>query len=73
MLRQDVDILLQDDGSFTHTDYEIANTLNKFFTSVFTKRSQLEKYQSYLIEQDRLHHVGQVGHGPTNFSVQATE
>ena len=35
-IRQDVDILLQDDGSFTHTDYEIANTLNKFFASVFT-------------------------------------
>ena len=35
-IRQDVDILLQDDGSFTHTDCEIANTLNKFFASVFT-------------------------------------
>ena len=32
----DVGILLQDDGSFTRSDYESTNTLNKFFTRVFT-------------------------------------
>ena len=32
-----VDTLLQEDGSFTQSDYEIANTLDKFFTSVFAR------------------------------------
>ena len=37
-VHHDVGILLQDDGSFTHSGYESANTLNKFFIiSVFTK------------------------------------
>ena len=36
-VHHDVGILLQDDGSFTHSDYESAYILNKFFTSVFTK------------------------------------
>ena len=36
-VHHDVGILLQDDGSFTRSDCESANTLNKFFTRVFTK------------------------------------
>ena len=32
----------QEDGSFTHSDYEIGDILNKFFTSVPTKEPGTE-------------------------------
>ena len=32
-------MLERDDGSLTETDYEAANVLNLFFTSVFTNES----------------------------------
>ena len=38
-VQSNVGILERDDGSFTETDYEAANVLNSFFTSVFTKES----------------------------------
>ena len=38
-VRSNVGILERDDGSFTETDYEAANVLNSFFTSVLTNES----------------------------------
>ena len=38
-MRSNVGTLERDDGSFTETDYEAANVLNSFFTSVFTNES----------------------------------
>ena len=38
-MRSNVGILERVDGSFTETDYEAANVLNSFFTSVFTNES----------------------------------
>ena len=34
--------MLQEDGSLTISDYESANTLNKFFTSVYTKEPTID-------------------------------
>ena len=35
-VRHDIDKLVKEDGTLTSSDYEVANCLNNFFTSVFT-------------------------------------
>ena len=52
-IRSNVGILKRDDGSFTVTDYEAANVLNTFFTSVLLMSPclSLEAYLINLMEQ----------------------
>ena len=35
-VQRDVDKMVKEDGTLTSSDYEVANCLNDFFTSVFT-------------------------------------